>query len=203
MKRGLMFFICIILLLPYAYADTGPHTGVTLEFFLEENNVPIMENVNAKLLSCSSEGCSVDNAGSCVNGQCSFYYYRVERVPNNFKIQVDLHGKSFSSELIDFSWRDSPLVYKVNIMPNKETISMVSNNKTVSDHEIIITPNQQEDTNRWTFWLSFVSTLGLTMLIEMIVLILFLKKWKIQTKKWKRPVLSLAIANVISLPLVW
>ncbi|MFH1248918.1 MAG: hypothetical protein V1660_02095 [archaeon] len=194
MKRGLILWIFLVLfLIPLVPADTIPHNAVGLEFYVTYNNASIAEDFNAEIIMCGEDGnCSLkaDNAEICKNSVCLFSYYRIERVPRQMKLLIHLNEETFSSDVINFSWTKSHLFYDVNLMP---------------DDKVIITPspNQENPDNSYAFWISFICALLLTIAIEFIVSIIFFKKWKISSKKWKKPLLTVAIADIISVPLVW
>lgn len=195
-KRFVAVFSTILFLALFAAqfvsADAGPHTAVRLEFYVTYNNTPIAENLDAKILVCGQGGnCSwkIDNSALCQNSSCSFGYYRIERVPRQMKLLINISGETFSSDVINFSWTESPLFYDVNIMP---------------DDKVIITPSpEQENSNNLTLWMPFIGALLLTIAIELLVSIIFLKRWKIKAGKWRGPILTVAIADIISVPLVW
>jgi hypothetical protein len=186
----------LMFLIPFVYADVGPHTAVSLKFYVTYNNNSIAGNFRADLLACSEGSCAeIDNSDECSQGVCSFAYYRIERIPSQMKLLIDTNGESFSSDAINFSSENSPLFYDVNIMP---------------DDKVIITPSpKQEETHDYSLyslfmaWLPFIGALLLTIAIEMIVSIIFLKRWKIKSVKWRKPLLTVAISDIISVPLVW
>lgn len=194
MKKGFFAILGIFLLFlaPLVYADTGPHTAVRLEFYVTYNNTPIIENFSAGIVTCwQEENCSweVDNAAFCQDSVCSFDYYRIERIPSHMRLLINLNEENFSSDVINFSWTKSPLFYNLSIMP---------------DDKVIITPSPKpENPGNLLLWLPFIGALLLTIAIELIVSIIFLKRWKISSKKWRKPLLTVVIADIISVPLVW
>jgi hypothetical protein len=173
-------------------ADTGPHLSVSLYFKITYNNSSITENFSANLLACRENGCEDDNGVLCTEGVCEFHYYRIERVPKQMKILVNINGENFSSDIINFSWRDSVLFYDIDINPN---------------NKVIITPSEPFPTPKissgLSLGISLILALALTIVFEIIVMIIFLRKWKIKTEKWKRPIITLIIVDIISVPLVW
>jgi hypothetical protein len=203
LKNKLSFVILGIFLFLYAIsiisADTGPHSSATLYFKVSYYNNSIAENFNysnsivgeifnASLLACRETGCKVDNYALCTNAVCEFNYYRIERVPSQMKLLVNIHGENFTSYIINFSWTKPALYYDVNINPDKS---------------MMVSPSLKEENTSTSLWVSFILALALTIIIEIIVLIIFLKKWKIKDKKWKNPIITLIIANIITVPLVW
>lgn len=211
-KRLIVIFgILLLLLMPFIHADIAPygHRAASLDFLVKYDNQPIEEEFRADIIVCSEESCRSDNVAACIQGRCSFYYYRIERVPHEISLQATLNGKTFTSGAFGFSEK-RPLLdyyYDVNINPDGNmTISSGSGeieqhnwydgNMTITDNNGVIAQNSYYRVLRL-----FAYALALTILIELTVLILFLRRWKV--KGWKMPVLSLVLADVISVPLVW
>lgn len=197
MKKRLIGVFAILLFFAvfaasFVSADIGPHTAARLDFHVAYNNSPIEEDFNAKIVACWDEGnCSLeaDDSTICEDSVCAFVYYTIERVPSQMKLVVNLNGEDFSSDIINFSVRKPLSFYDVNILP---------------DDEVIVTPSlEQENQINLFLWLPFIGALLLTIAIELIVSIIMLKKWKISSKKWKKPLLTVAIADIISVPAVW
>lgn len=191
MKKRFIIIVGILLLflMPLVSADTGPHQSATLYFNVTYNNSPISGDFGINLLACRQDGCTPDNAANCADGICEFHYYRVERVPSQMKLLIEINKEKFTSDIINFSWTKPTFFYDVNILP---------------ENKMIIGPSlNQEENAHFPFWTSFFLALILTIIIELAVLIIFLRKWKIKTRKWKKPIITLITANIISVPLVW
>lgn len=199
-KRFVLIFASLLLfLLPVIYADIAPHPSARVNFFVTHNNQTIKENFRADIIMCLQDGCThSDNAVECTKGVCSFYYYRIERVPSQMKLQVTLKDKIFTSGVFNFSSRTSPResYYKVNIDSNWK-MTVISDNKGVGQEGSAITDS--EGLSLLVF--SFIYAVILTICIELAVLIIFLKKWNL--KKWKTLILAVVLANLVSIPLVW
>lgn len=52
-------------------------------------------------------------------------------------------------------------------------------------------------------FLPLIFTVLLILAVELIVAVIFFKRWKIDKKKWNKPLLTIVIANIISVPLMW
>ncbi len=189
---GVILFLVLISSMGLASADTSPHPSATVYFYVTYNNSSITENFSASLLTCRENGCEPDEGTLCENGTCKFYYYRVERVPNQFKLLINLNGENFSSEAINFSWINPVLSYDININADDVIVTPSPNKPAPVDSTLIL----------YSF-LSFFIALVLTIILELSVLIIFLRKWKIKNKKWKKPIWTVVIADIISVPLVW
>ncbi|KHO49305.1 MAG: hypothetical protein QT02_C0007G0028 [archaeon GW2011_AR9] len=200
-----LFFVLIILLVPLVSADAGPHPSATLEFIVTYNNQSISnDSVASLIVSCPTaiEECEgkVDTTGPCEDGICSFYYYRIERIPSNFRVEVYIPSvdKSFMSDAITFSYlEDSPLYYKIAFTDDD-----------VTNHPVgpvtPITPLGDNSANQASYLLwSFLIALTLTILIELCTTLLLFKRWKIKKGKWKTPLLTIFCINLLSVPLVW
>ncbi|MCX6742229.1 MAG: hypothetical protein NTX24_03595 [Candidatus Pacearchaeota archaeon] len=172
-------------------ADTSPHLGATLYFHVTYNNQTITENFSARILACRETGCEYDNGALCINGICEFYYYRIERVPKQMELSISLNGENFTSDMINFLWTEPILFYDVDINVS---------NKVIVNPSPKVPPGSDQGSS---LWISFFIALALTIIIELVVLIIFLKKWKIKTKKWKKPIWTVVIADTVSVPLVW
>lgn len=206
-KRFIVIFgILLLLLMPFIYADVAPfgYSKAVLNFLVKYDNQTIEEDFGADILVCSEEGCKSDMADWCVQGICTFPYYRIERVPSEMRLQVSLHDKTFTSGTFNFSEK-RPLheyYYDVNINPDGK---MTITGGWKDNGEIEQNGDYPVEETWWESYYPllriFVCALVLTILIELIVLILFLRRWKV--KGWKRPILSLVLADIISVPLVW
>jgi len=169
-------------------ADTGPHNAAEVIFRVTYNNSSVGDNFDARLLACGEAGCKEDNFALCTNEVCKFSYYRIERVPNEMKLLVEINGENFTSNIINFSSAEPVLFYDINI------------NDT---NNVAVNPVPAPESSSLSSWATFFIALALTIVIEMIILILFLRKWKIKAKQWKKPAIALIIADIISVPLVW
>lgn len=188
-RLTLLFGIFLVLsALILVSADIGPHNAASLTFGVTYNNASISESFDATLLACSDTDCKEDNHALCTNGICKFSYYRVERVPPKMKLLFELNDETFSSEIIEFSSTQPVLFYDIDI---------------TLDNKLIVTPFPPEESSIGSLVVSLILALALTVIIELIVLIIFLRKWKVRTDKWKKPVISLIIADIISVPFVW
>lgn len=203
----LVFAVLSLFLVQIAYADIGPHTPASLNFKVTYNNQPITEKFRADILTCQQENCErPDNTDECTQSLCHFYYYRIERVPSNMRLQFTLQDKIFTSGFFIFSSRTSPResYYEVNINPDGK-MAIIDDKGEVKQYERsvdIIRDNRENKISGYnSSLLPFAYAILLTILIELAVLAIFLKKWKV--KKWKKTVLSVVSANIISLPLVW
>ena len=121
------------------------------------------------------------------------------------KLQITLKDEVFTSDLFDFSSRKSPResYYAVNINQNGQMIISDDNGeikqyKEGTIEKINTLPSSQQS---YQLLFSFAYAIIVTIIIELAVLIIFLKKWKV--KKWKKPILTIVFANIISLPIVW
>lgn len=207
-KSILIFGITLLLLMPFVYADIAPyaHRAASLNFLVKNNNQTIEEDFGANILACSSQGCKSDVSAACKQGECSFHYYRIERVPSKMELQIHLKDKTFTSGAFSFSEK-KPLLkyyYDVNINPD-ESVTITNGNEKIEQNDenwAINDDNAPIQQNNYSQGLRvFAYALALTIVIELAVLILFLRRWKV--KKWKKPVLSLVLANIVSVPLVW
>jgi hypothetical protein len=188
--------IFALILAQYTYADTGPHTPGELYFYVTYNNQTITQNFTAEILACFDVNCStVDNYAECSQGQCFFAYYRYERVPPIMKLQVNLTGDIYTSETFNYTGSEFHYesYYNIDITPNEKIFVNNTNNNGNGNNLII--------NNDMSTLYSFVAALIITIVIELAVAFLFFKKWKI--KKLKRPLLTIVVANIISVPIVW
>jgi hypothetical protein len=104
------------------------------------------------------------------------------------KLLIELNNETFNSEIIEFLSTKPILSYKIDIN---------------FDNKLSIMPFPTEESSTTSPGFYFILALSLTLIIEVVIFIIFLRRWKIKTQKWKRPLISLIIANLISLPLVW
>ncbi len=192
LKNKLLFVILgffLILLINGALADTGPHTAVALYFNVTYNNSPIKEQFYANIFSCHESECESDNSAACIGSICEFNYYRIERVPSQMKLFVSINNEDFTSDVINFSWTNPVFFYNTNLdESNKAAITPLPEQNKGSDYSLLH---------------SFILALALTIIIELAVLAVFLRRWNIKIKEWLKPVATLIIANIISVPLVW
>lgn len=200
-KRFIIIFgILLLLLIPFIHADTSPfgYSNAVLNFLVTYDNQSIEENFRTDILMCLEEGCKYDMTDECSKGICTFSYYRIERVPHEMRLQVSLHDKTFTSGAFNFSRTKSlhEYYYEVNISPDGK-MTITNNNGEIGQNNGYL----GAATGYYQVLIIFVCALILTILIELVVLIIFLRRWKV--KKWKRPILSLVLADVISVPLVW
>lgn len=203
-KRFIIIFgIFLLLLISFIHADVAPfgHRAASLNFLVKYDNQTIEEDFRADILVCSEEGCKSDMADGCVQGICTFPYYRIERVPSEMRLQVSLHDKTFTSGTFNFSekWPLLKYYYDVNINPDGKMTITIGNGEIEQNGYSSTIPGILQA--YYPLLRIFVCALALTILIELMVLIIFLRRWKV--KGWKRPILSLVLADVISVPLVW
>ncbi|MFH1064444.1 MAG: hypothetical protein V1729_05160 [Candidatus Woesearchaeota archaeon] len=183
----------------------GGYDSATLNFFVEYDNETITPAFRADILICLQGNCDkIDNSGQCAEGQCSFSYYRVERVPHEMKLQVTLYDKTFTSDTFRFSEQMSvdEYYYLVDIKPDGNMI--ISDNeseiKQYKKDQGIDTDLAKSESDNPSLLL-FVYAVILTIVLELAVLIFFIKRWKV--KAWTKPILTVIAVNMISIPLVW
>ena len=147
---------------------------------------------------CEAEPCpwTYDNYADCSDGLCSFTYYRIGRVPNEMKLQVELNGMNYTSDTLTFDYANARAHY--NTANYDVNIG--------SDGLMTIQLSAKQNDNGWSNGLSamfaaFFGSLFLTLVIEIIVAFILIRLWKL--KSWKKLILSVLLANIISLPIVW
>ncbi|MDP2750704.1 MAG: hypothetical protein Q8O89_07785 [Nanoarchaeota archaeon] len=203
----LSVFVLLFALANLAYADVLPYgyDSASLYFLVKYDNQTITNNFRANILACSQENCDKrDNSDECVQGQCSFNYYRVERVPSEMMLQVSLNDKNFTSGAFSFSEKRSlqEYYYTVNINPDgKMMIAGIGGDIEQYKRDAGIASDDSGSQADYTSLIIFVPALILTILIELGILIIFLRRWKV--KKWKKPMLTVVLVNIISVPLIW
>ncbi|MFH1072301.1 MAG: hypothetical protein V1743_02630 [Nanoarchaeota archaeon] len=207
---SLVVFLCMM---SFSSADIGPHQAVQLYFHVTMNNESIADDFTALILvPCYQEDCDwqEDNGELCSNGICSFFYYRIERVPRQFRLQVDLAGRNYTSGLINFSWTSSSLFFSGDIGPEGNLTITLSDGRrigaddSINDSSFVVHPRDISPVDKGSgkLWVSIVVAFFLTIIIELIVAAIFLKKMKVQ-KGWKRPLFTIVIADIFTVPLVW
>ena len=183
----------------------GGYDAATLNFLVKYENETVTPDFRANLMICRQGDCSkIDNSVLCAQGVCLFNYYRVERVPREMKLQLIIDDKTFNSNIFNFSEEKAvnEYYYAVSIKPDGDMI--ISNDKGEIEQykeKLGIDNNLAKSQANYHSLLIFVFAILLTMLIELIVLVYFLKRWKI--KKWKKMIVIVILANIISIPLVW
>lgn len=188
-------------------ADTGPKPSVDIHVSLNGQNVPD-SSFNAKMLTCQkeenqfpardlipqlniSEYDSANNCywqpaelvwgGNCQNSNCHFNYF----LPSQFRLAVYLSSQDkvyLSAEVTRENFRST---FEANLLSD--------GNMNLQE----ITPFTQSNSAKNIR--NFFFALILTFILELIVALIFLSIAKIS----KKVLISVLVANVISLPLVW
>lgn len=211
MKNKSAFLILVLLmfsLLPsFVFADIGPKPSADILVTLNGQNVPD-SSFNAKMLTCQkeeskfpardlipqlniSEYDSANNChwrpaqlawgGNCQNSNCHFNYF----LPSQFRLAVYLPSQDkvyLSAEVTRENFRST---FEANLL---------------SDGNINLqetTPFTQSNFARNIR--NFFFALILTLILELIVALIFLSIAKIS----KKVLISVLVANIISLPIVW
>lgn len=206
-KRFVLILVIILSIFAVnAYADIAPrlYGSASMDFFITQNNQSIKNNFRTDIIACRQDGCThPDNSAECTNSSCHFYYYRIERIPQKMKLQVTLKDKIYTSDMFGFSSSKSPRknYYIVNIDTSGK-MKILKDDTLINQYEENTPIKDLTGSEGYTKTLtSFGYAAAVTILLELAVLIIFLKQWKI--KKWKKPILTIIIANLISIPLVW
>ena len=196
MLKRWMIIIVILLSLSTVSADTGPHPSAEIYFFVTYNEEYVPDTAIVEIITNNE----VDTAGNCLDGICSIYYYRIERVPSTFQVQIILpeENKTLLSDPISFSYLEDSTYYDLAFTDANLTETTIGGTDFLEE--------EASDPNESNFLLllfSLLSALGITIILEVLTAMFLFKIWKIQPKKWKRPLVTIFLINLISVPLVW
>ena len=211
MKNKSTFFIFTLLILSilpnFVSADLGPKPSADIHVTLDGQSVS-NQTFNAKMLTCQneenqfpardvipqlniSEYDSTNNChwrpaelawgGDCQNGNCHFNYF----LPSEFRLAVYLPSQDkvyLSAEVARENFRST---FEANLLSDgsmnlQETTPFIQSNSTK---------------NIKTFFVALI----LTLILELTVALIYVSSTKIS----KKVLISVLIANVISLPIVW
>ena len=203
MKITLTYIISTILLISLfsniVSADIGPKPTLNIDVFY--NDQPIPDDVfYAKILDCNSQSrnqvsgewqtiCSEFRSGECKKSKCNFEPASSidYKIPNGlFKLEVNIPSmnKAFTSNIISTNNFNSN--YRMDI--NSDGSAKIVENTSFF--------NRTEGINL----LNFTIALILTLILELMVAAIFLRRLKIPNK---RILTSILVLNFISLPIVW
>jgi len=208
MKKVLMLALLLALILPAVSADTGPHPSATISFNVTYADGTGTGDFLASIIVCDADDCSIDTSDMCVQGICNFHYYRIERIPSQLELQAKIQGKKFTSDVFNFSWTKSSLNYDAVIGNDGAVILAPSPVQYRKPYEYngtigIINESLGNNSNGNVEMSDLASAMIVTIIIELAVAIIMLKRWKIKAKKWKKPLLTIFLADIITVPLVW